>query len=162
MPYYHVRVTRKSHRTDDALELDLSEKELQEQIVERFLQGRAFMCGGQPIPPSDVETIRINVTEKASKDLIPIIAERRRRTSASSGIVVPISDKWYVTKEGEDVTRKYLKFPSTEPEKTKRHKKELNTNIFIVHGTDHIPVKELKAILIEVGLNPIILYEQPS
>ena len=35
-------------------------------------------------------------------------------------------------------------------------------NVFIVHGSDHKPMKELKAILIECGLNPIILHEQPS
>jgi predicted nucleotide-binding protein len=35
-------------------------------------------------------------------------------------------------------------------------------NVFIVHGRDHKPVKELKAILKEFGLNPIVLHEQPS
>jgi len=35
-------------------------------------------------------------------------------------------------------------------------------NVFIVHGRDHKPVKELKAMLQEFGLNPIVLHEQPS
>lgn len=35
-------------------------------------------------------------------------------------------------------------------------------DIFIVHGTDHEPMKELKALLIDLGLNPIILHEQAS
>jgi predicted nucleotide-binding protein len=42
----------------------------------------------------------------------------------------------------------------TEPQASK--------NIFIVHGTDHAPMKELKAMLHEFGLNPIVLHEQPS
>jgi len=34
--------------------------------------------------------------------------------------------------------------------------------VFIVHGRDFESVRELKALLIELGLNPVILYEQPS
>ena len=37
-----------------------------------------------------------------------------------------------------------------------------NKDVFIVHGTDHTSLKELKTLLEEVGLNPIILHEQPS
>ena len=35
-------------------------------------------------------------------------------------------------------------------------------NIFIVHGSDHKPMTELKIMLSEFGLNPIVLHEQPS
>jgi predicted nucleotide-binding protein len=38
----------------------------------------------------------------------------------------------------------------------------LRKNIFIVHGNDHQPMKELKSMLYELGLNPIILHEQAS
>jgi predicted nucleotide-binding protein len=38
----------------------------------------------------------------------------------------------------------------------------LSKNIFIVHGRDHKPMKELKTMLKEFGLKPIILHEQPS
>ena len=34
--------------------------------------------------------------------------------------------------------------------------------VFIVHGTDHKPMQELKALLKEAGLTPIVLSEQPS
>jgi len=40
--------------------------------------------------------------------------------------------------------------------------KPKSNNIFIVHGTDHKPAKELNNILKEAGLTPIILHEQPS
>jgi len=40
--------------------------------------------------------------------------------------------------------------------------KPLSKNVFIVHGTDHASLKELKTLLEGVGLNPIILHEQPS
>ena len=38
----------------------------------------------------------------------------------------------------------------------------LSKNIFIVHGRDAKPVKELKTMLSDFGLNPVILHEQPS
>lgn len=165
MPYFHVRVTRKSNRSDDALELDLSESELQEQIVQRFLQGKAFMCGGQPIPPSDVEVIRINVTEEPSKVLLPKIEARRAKERGESDWVVigGASDKWYVTKEGEDVTRAFIKHPPSEAEeKHKKVSKALSKNVFIVHGYDDKSKLELARMLDKLGFNPIILSEQPD
>jgi len=38
----------------------------------------------------------------------------------------------------------------------------LSNNVFIVHGRDHKPLEELKAMLIEFGLNPIVLHEKAS
>lgn len=163
MPYFHVRVTRKSNRSHDALELDLSEDELHDRIVQPFLQAEAFMCGGKPILPSDVETIRINVTEESSKVLLPKIKIRRElERRKSSGIVIGApSDEWYVTKEGEDVTRAFIKHPPREvEEKPKKLAETMSNNVFIVHGRDHEPMKELKAMLSEFGLSPIVLYEQ--
>lgn len=37
-----------------------------------------------------------------------------------------------------------------------------NKDVFIVHGRSHEPMKELKMMLYEFGLNPIVLHEQPS
>ena len=38
----------------------------------------------------------------------------------------------------------------------------LSNKVFIVHGREHQPMKELKTVLKEFGLNPIVLHEQPS
>jgi predicted nucleotide-binding protein len=49
-----------------------------------------------------------------------------------------ISDEWYVTEEGQDVTRKYIKSPpkkNTEPEVKKTAPSSLK-KIFIGHGHD--------------------------
>lgn len=62
-------------------------------------------------------------------------------------------------------------FPNIKPkiyrfiEKEKLPKKiiaPLSKDIFLVHGRDRKSVKELKSMLKEFGLNPIILHEQPS
>jgi len=163
MPYYHVRVTRKSNRTHDVLELDLSENELLERIVSRFAQGLGFICGGEPIAPNDVECIHINRTEEPSTVLLPEIREKRERERRTSNVVVLISDEWYVTKEGEDVTRKFIKFPPSEAEqKPKVMEMDVSKSIFIVHGSDHKSVNELKTMLKEFGLDPLVLHEQAS
>jgi predicted nucleotide-binding protein len=37
-----------------------------------------------------------------------------------------------------------------------------SNRVFIVHGRDYESVKELKTMLVEFGLNPVVLHEQPS
>jgi len=46
--------------------------------------------------------------------------------------------------------------------KKKREIESLSKDIFLVHGRDTEPVKELKSILKKIGLNPVVLHEQPS
>jgi predicted nucleotide-binding protein len=71
------------------------------------------------------------------------------------------ADTWYSGKEKMvnllDTMIKDLKI--SEQLKTNVNKTKSNS-VFIVHGTDHQPVKELKVILRENGLRPIILHEQ--
>jgi len=38
----------------------------------------------------------------------------------------------------------------------------LSKNIFIVHGRDHKPMNELKTMLYDFGLNPVVLHEKAS
>jgi len=49
-----------------------------------------------------------------------------------------------------------------EVEKSPRRKLALSKKVFIVHGRNHEPMKKLKVMLEEFGLNPIVLHEQPS
>ena len=41
-------------------------------------------------------------------------------------------------------------------------KRKPSKKVFIVHGRDYKPIKELKALLGKFGLRPIVLHEQPS
>lgn len=54
-----------------------------------------------------------------------------------------------------------LEMPQTS-ETIQEESKVKQKSVFIVHGTDYEPVKQLKSILQEVGIEPIILHEQPS
>jgi predicted nucleotide-binding protein len=44
----------------------------------------------------------------------------------------------------------------------KTRKPSAKKEVFIVHGTDHGPMSELKAMLAAAGLKPIVLSDQPS
>jgi predicted nucleotide-binding protein len=156
---YHVRITKKSRRDDDALELDLSKDELLKRIVEPFRQGEPFMCGGEPIDPFDIEKIRINKTDEYSSELIPIIQRER----FGSGIITTLSDEWYVTEKGRDETREFITAPPQTKGRPSKTISEYSNRVFIVHGRDDISKLELARLLEnELGLNPIILNEQTS
>lgn len=158
--YYHVRITLKSRRTHDAVELDLAEEDILKNIVAPYSEGKKFLCGGEIIDPFDIEQIRINVTADPSSVLLPQIREERRRSGA---VVIGIPDEWYVTKKGEEVTRKFINSPPSEGQvKTVKEVEYDPTKIFIVHGHDDTSKLELARILENFGLEPIILHEQAS
>lgn len=128
MPY-HVRITKKSNKSHDELELDLTRKELLKSIVTPFNEGRRFTCGGAIIEPDDIERIRVTYTEEKSEDLIPEIQEERRSWSWATPT---ISDEWYVADGGKDVTRRFIKELPQRKERESSVKHRLNgTNITI-------------------------------
>jgi predicted nucleotide-binding protein len=153
-------VTKKSRLDHDALELNLVEEELRRTIVQPFLKGQAFMCGGEPIPTEDVERIQINVTDKPSDQLLPMIRERRRKSRA---IVLGLSDEWYVTEEGKEVTRQFLNLaPGIAGGNLDRTEIASGKSIFIVHGRDDNSKLELVRMLERLHLKVVILSEQPE
>jgi len=167
MSYYHVYIyhydTIKSG-TDEAYELDLSEEELMEQIVEPFRAGKFFMCGGQQINPFYVELIRISETDKRSSELISKLRAKEIEESEKTGISGGVPDNYLVIEKGRDVTRKFVSTPPKREvsEKEAKTKQSLSKNIFIVHGRDHEPMKDLKSMLYDFGLDPIVLHEEAS
>ena len=157
MTYFHVYVCHidNSERQNEANELDLSEEELKTRIVEPFLAGQDFICGGQPVNPFRVKEIKISQSEEPSDDIIPRLDREIYSTIEAYGVVV----------NSLNVTKKFIIHPPKKEAKSEIKetvKNEMNKDIFIVHGTDFTPVAELKTIIKESGLNPIVLREQPS
>ncbi|MBN2101592.1 MAG: hypothetical protein JW716_01835 [Candidatus Aenigmarchaeota archaeon] len=103
---YHVRITLKGEY-EDILSLDLTKYSLLKKIVNKYHDGKKFTVGGHVINPHKIEQIKINETEETSSQIIPQIKARRMKNK----VIVPISDEWYVTKEGIDVTDKFIKNP---------------------------------------------------
>jgi predicted nucleotide-binding protein len=150
VPYYHIQIRFKKPDTDYSFtenELDLSEEEAR-QFGEQYESGKV-MFNGKWTSSRHIEEIEIKETLAKLKDFFPPID--------ASGV-------FYGTRaDVKTVTRKFIKSPPKEVSEDKEStKKTFSKNIFIVHGNDHEPVKELKSILYEFGLNPIVLHEQAS
>jgi predicted nucleotide-binding protein len=78
---------------------------------------------------------------------------------------LPTSDFSLLEGKGKDVTRRFIQIPTEKRISLKLIKKGRiapTKKVFIVHGHDYKPVKELRTMLTEFGLEPIVLHEQPS
>lgn len=158
MPYYHVYIDRDG---DEIEEYDFSKEQLLKNIVKLYDQRKKFLCKGTIIYPSDVTTIRIIETEQPATEIL-------YRIKAQKGLWATFesNDFQLLEENGRDVSREFIQIKAKKQKKKAPQKKKLVTplrkNVFLVHGRDHKPMKELKTMLNEFGLNPIVLYEQPS
>ena len=160
--YYHVKIRQKSSKVTDELKLDLSEEKLLSQFIVPYENGENIFVNGRTIPLEDIERIKINKTEMNSAELIPIIRAKRPKKA----IAPQISDKWLVTKEGEDVTEDFIKGePGYKKKKLGEKMEEVkpaSNHIFIVHGHDDGMKQAVARTLEKLDLKPIILHEQPN
>jgi predicted nucleotide-binding protein len=140
------KLSEQVYRTTD-YELDLSEEGAR-LFGEQYEKGKVFFKG-KWIDSQDIEEIEIRETDSKSSGYWPSL----------TFLTIFQSQKY------SNVTRKFIKSPPKKEEfseKKERAKQLLSKNVFIVHGRDHKPVKELKTMLLEFGLNPIVLHEQAS
>lgn len=96
MPYYHVRITLKS-RAKDAIELNLSEKDLVRLILEKYRLREKFACGNELVNPADVLGIKITESEK------PLVLDH------PDYFRLEYKDLWRRVNEQRDVTNKFIK-----------------------------------------------------
>lgn len=111
-------------------------------ISENYNGGKKFLFDGRWISPIDIEAIHIFATESPSEKLLASVFSLHKR----------------------EVTRNWIyKSPQMVPDdKSKQPQEAPRKSVFIVHGRDHKPMKELKTMILEFGLNPIVLHEQPG
>jgi predicted nucleotide-binding protein len=133
----------------------LNRGELKKNIVDPFIKSEQFLVGGCPIDAYDVIEISINETGKKSSDLIDHAYKEELIDSE-------FDEEDYVFDQGNNVTRKFITQLPRKIGDTKQRRELEPRNIFVVHGRDYKPVEELKVMLKEFGLNPIVLHEQPS
>jgi predicted nucleotide-binding protein len=146
-----VIVALKNRPRKVALAIDLMEKQVEE-LLKNYRNDLKFACGNELIIPDDVVSIKITKTGK------PI-----------SGDSEKYGDLWNLASEAENVTSIFLpdttrndKIVVEDKTNTIVKKPSLDNRVFIVHGRDYKPLRELKAILAEFGFDPIVLHEQPS
>lgn len=146
---FHIQIKYKEPEQDHIstdYELDLSEEDTKT-FTQQYMKG-SVLFKGKWIDASDVKEIEIRETPERTTYFFPTIS----------------SSRIFQSSEFPNVTRRFITSPpiGQTSAKSKRATQPLSEDIFIVHGRDHGPMKELKAMLYEFGLNPIVLHEQPS
>ncbi len=172
MRYYHVYIEFYTSQGDvtSILWRNKSDVLVAERIVKPFHENSSFLCEGRVIKTSDVHRILIFKSEKRYQELfIPSVGSVVGWESLV-GLEKTINYFLRGEIEGvEDVTELFIFHPPqdkgvpkkgiTEPTvKTKPFSKD----VFIVHGHNFELVKELRDMLLDFGLNPLILHEQAS
>jgi hypothetical protein len=67
-------------------------------------RGEPIFVSGQTIAWAFIDEIHITETDRSSEQILPEIRALRR----ARGIATPVSDEWYVAREGRDVTDEFL------------------------------------------------------
>lgn len=164
--YYHVRITTISDRGNYEVKLDLSKEQLTERFLNPYENGTVIIVNGKPIESDDIERIKINRTDVDSSRLLPEIrADRSTSRSKTPGI----SNEWYVSTKGKDITDELIFGPpghkksdnnSSAIEVVERMPE--NNKIYIVHGHDEEMKQTVARTLEKLGLEPVILHEQTN
>lgn len=143
--------------TNHIMEPGFNEQGLFEEIVKPYTRGRAISLFGQVIKPETIKSLRIfSVHQKSAYNII--LPDGSNLTETKKGLQYSLDCLSQGLVDAKEVTSKFL----TSAKGRKPTLKLKSNRVFIVHGTDHEPVKELKAILKEVRLKPIVLHEQPG
>ena len=154
MPY-HVRITQKSDSLHDEVKLDLTEDQLEQRFLNPYREGRPIIIGGKTIPPDDIDRIRITFTEETSEQILPLVRAER----ATSNVITPIPDQWYVAKRGQDITDELITGPPGTG--TLPRKKAIGPDVqgprvvFVVHGRNLKIRDSMFSFLWAVGLHPL-------
>jgi len=141
MPWYHLSITS---RGKEYHEYDQKQKVV-EKLAKLYMQGKKFVFNGAKIDPYEVERIYIWETEsifEVSGRIFDIVAKDVTRHFMGSSKPKPLNKNIEIKKP--------------------RSRRRFSKKVFIVHGRDLKPMKELETMLSKFGLNPIVLHEQPS
>ena len=154
MQYFHIRVTPRSNRSRDQIELDLSEEVLMSRFVLPYRQGRGIAVDGRPIPVDDIEQIRIGRSDVGSKQLWGVASQR-----SSTGFS---STEWYVVDISEDVTNQYITgLPGGEVTRDSVPKVGESgaavdaRKVWVVHGRDIVNRDAMFSFLRAINLDPV-------
>lgn len=155
MPY-HVRITSKDpqRRSHDALALDKNADWIEKHIVAPRGQGRDIFIDGQVFSWDSIDEIHITETDQTSEQLIPQVRAQRR----GDGIVTSIPDRWFVARDGREVTEQFITGPpGTGPAAESKEATIFATNrkaVMVIYGHDIEAKNALFDWLRAIGLQP--------
>ena len=150
MPFFHVRIARKSNYPDE-VRLDWTQEQIIQRVVEPYNQGRSITIGGKTLSLGDIERITVNQTKRAS-------------TECSGSAIIDHqldqfnSYEWHLAAQGKDVTDDFITGPpgySIEERTTMKQYPQSPTSmqVFISHSSFDIEVVKLLVELLRKALN---------
>ena len=151
MPYYHVIIGLESRPHQGTIEENLLEQDLVNNIVKPYNERAPFKCGDYIVNYDDISYMKITESEQ-------IFSFHGYFVSPESYF----ADRWQAISKMKDVTDKFLKTLPQRKEETIKETMHISKNVFIVHGRDYKPMEELKEMLYDFSLNPIVLHEKAS
>lgn len=155
--YWHCSITLNEKGARPSVINDATLKYIYDEVIEPWHQKRPFTITGTIVQsPSDIKSIRIVHTEEPKEHFAKIHDSKMR----ASGIADMATDRRLLPfGKGKDYTNEFL-FKSAI--KIKNDSVIDYNKVFIVHGHDE-QIKESVARFIEkLGLEAIILHEQPN
>jgi len=153
---YHVRITSKDpkRRSHDALALDKDADWIEEHVTAPRREGRDIFVDGQVFSWDSIDEIHITETDQSSDQLLPLIRARRQRESG----VLWIPDRWYVARDGQEVTERFISGPpGTGPRPDPGIATTFAGNrkaVMVIYGHDRQANDALFAWLRAIGLQP--------
>ena len=170
--YYHVLIETKEKdaktgKNRQIFELDKMELlEVEKDIIVPYLNKEHFQFDGYFLDPSDIVRVVVKQSEKTTEEY----AKNKREENIRRGIF------FLTTRQGmlgydnymEDITKEvFKKVQEKIPKNPNTKNKEIITKIdmkkvFIVHGQDEAAKQDVARFLEKLGLEAIILHEQPN
>ncbi|MGY4879688.1 TIR domain-containing protein [Vreelandella aquamarina] len=157
----HVELVGGGKKKDkSAVFNDLTFDELKQQILTPWHSGRAFTVDGMIVKNiDDVQKIKITHTSQPKSHF----AEKHNSRMRSSGIADMATDRRLLPlSSGKDYTHELL-FKEQQITSTAGNVVlENSNNVFIVHGHDEQAKESTARFIGKLGLNAVILHEQPN
>jgi predicted nucleotide-binding protein len=136
--YYQSKHPPKIQQIDS---LNRSETSLLKEILEPIKNDQEFDFNGKTFQASDVADYKISGTPQKISEITVIMED------------FPFG--------GRDITNRYKEVEQSQRSEKYEHKIK-NRKVFIVHGRNHAPMKELRELLVDLRLIPIVLQDQAS
>ncbi|MFB4169030.1 TIR domain-containing protein [Virgibacillus sp. JSM 102003] len=164
--YYQVLIEKKDGKKK-MYELDKEEQaDVIKEIVIPYLQKKDFQFDGYFLQYNTIDRIVIKETKKTTRELA-----NYENDNMPTGLIMVVSPEDIIDYDeyAVDVTKKIFssgkEILENCEEYTVNTKEENNpdkTKVFVVHGHDELAIKEIALFIRKLGLDPIILREQPN
>ena len=155
--FYHIIIENKEN--EFLYEFDISGlQKFDEIFTTPYIDGKDLFIDGQRISKENIKSIHVKLTLEP----LNVLIKRKERTSIQYGIYYDKKDILKDSDLAQDITRDlFSKMADTSSSLTSPKIKSCS-KVFIVHGHDDLAKIEVARFIEKLGLEAIILSEQPN